>query len=271
MKKDSFIFNVYKRILNGFAIKYSLVDLINYLSFLFSRNEIIKDPLDAKSFLFKIVVISLPFRTDRKGFIAEQFAKRNIPFEFFDAIHGKSYYDEIKTKNHFSDNALKYLSKGSLGCIESHILNWKALVSSDFEAFLIFEDDVIINKSYEELLKVINSIPRDFDIVYLGSGSYKNQLNAKTISENLFIPFSIRKGAYSYLISKKAAKKVLQEISPILITCGGIDTILGVLTMKRKITTYHVKPDICQINYKLTSNIYNFSAPNKILHKIEKS
>lgn len=271
MKSNSIIFKAYKRILNGLAIKYSLDDLFNYVRFLFARNVMIKKTLDSKNFLIKIIVISLPFRIDRRKFIVEQFTKLNIPFEFFDAIHGKSDYNRLKNETYFSKNSLKYLSKGSLGCIESHISNWRGLVSSDFEAFLIFEDDVIINKSYKELLKIINTIPRDFDIVYFGSGSYKNRLNAKSISDNLFVPFSIRKGAYSYLISKSSAKQMLQDIYPIKITCGGIDTILGVLTMKRKITTYHLKPAICQINYKLPSNIYNSSVANKVLHKIEKS
>lgn len=270
MKINSILHLPYKRILNGFAIKYNVGDLINYIRFLFSNKIIYKQrTIDSKKYLIKVNVISLPFRSDKRKFITDQFKNLNIPFEFFNAIHGKAEYSRIKNENGYSDNSLKFLSKGSIGCIESHISIWKDLLSSEYDAFLIFEDDVVINISYDGLLKQFYTIPEDFDIVYLGSGSYKNRFNAKLISKNLFVPFSIRKGAYGYLISKKGINKLLMSLLPIEITCGGIDTILGVLTMKKKLITYHFTPSICHINYKLPSNIFNSSEMNKVLHYTE--
>jgi len=261
----------YKRILNGIAIGYNLHDLHNYFEFLFkwkNDSDILKT-IDLNKFNFKIIVISLSFRKDRREFITNQFAELNIPFEFFNAFHGETEKTRFQHVVQFSENSIKYLSPGSIGCIASNIAIWKELSTSHFDAFLIFEDDVVLNITFSKLAKIISTVPDDFDLLYLGSGSYKKRLNAKSISNSLFVPFSIRKGAFGYLISKNGVDKILQNVTEINITCGGIDTILGVLTMKRKIKSYHVKPSACEVNFSLPSNIFNSSKPSKILHKTE--
>ena len=261
---------LYIRILNGIAINYYVGDLIKYLSFQLTKS-ILTDTRKIALYSFKIknVVLSLKFREDRRASIQNNFKLLQIPFCFFDAIHGKTQKLKIRESINLSPISERYLSPGSLGRLASHTSLWKELLESCYDGYLIFEDDIIIHKTHSEIKELIQTIPVDFDIVYLGSGSYKSRLNMKKVSPTILKPFSVRKGAYCYLISKKGARKILEQINEVKITCGGIDTILGVLTMRNKIITYHSYPSFCNVNMDSPSNIRNNSISSKILYKTE--
>lgn len=265
------IVRIYIRILNGLAIRYNITDLINYIRFLIKQNKSFNCELinDFNKNSLEIAVISLKFRTDRREYINKMLNTLHIPFKFFDGFHGKSIPINIKDRINFSSNSLKYLSSGSLGCILSHVKLWETFSKSESELLLVFEDDIIINGDYYSVCDLIKSIPKNFDLVYLGSGSIKSYFNLRHISNQLGKPFSIRKGAYSYLLSKNGARKLLTENKKIIITCGGIDTLLGIATMRKKINTYHVLEDICKVNFNFSSNIQNNSLPTKKIENHE--
>jgi len=261
---------LYIRILNGIAINYNAGDLMKYLNFQVSKSNLKNTrKIAPDSFKIKNVVLSLKFREDRRTSIQNNFELLQIPFCFFDAIHGKTQKLKIRESIHLSPISERYLSPGSLGCLASHISMWKELIESGYDGYLIFEDDIIIHKTHSEIKELIQNIPVDFDIVYLGSGSHKSRINMKKISPNLLKPFSVRKGAFCYLISKKGVHKILEQINEIKITCGGIDTILGLLTMRNKIIAYHTYPSFCNVNIDSPSNIRNNSIPLKTLYKTE--
>src|SRR5687768_12986397 len=119
---------IYLRLLSGIKIKYSWRDLYNYIRFQrssFSINEKAKVSLDASP--MRVFVISLDFRHDRRLEIVEQFKQLKIPFEFFNAIHGKSQREMVFKTIPFGESSKKYLSCGSVGCIASHRLLWEKL------------------------------------------------------------------------------------------------------------------------------------------------
>jgi GR25 family glycosyltransferase involved in LPS biosynthesis len=214
-------------------------------------------------------VISLSFREDRRKYIINQFKRLNIPFHFFDTIHGKSQKGNVHQCVNFSKLSSKYLSPGSLGCITSHFSVWKKAIESSSKYYLIFEDDIKTEKSFDEILNLLNKIPNDADLVYLGSGCNKTRLNMKMLSTDLARPFSVRKGAYSYILLKSGAIKLVSLINEIKIVCGGIDTILGIFCMRNEIKVYHFAPSLCNVNYNFSSNIYNASNIFKLLHEKE--
>lgn len=261
---------LYIRILNGLAIRYNVGDLMKYMNFQLTKYNLTNiEKIALGSFKINNVVISLKFREDRRTSIQNNFKLLQIPFSFFDAIHGETQKLQIRESINISPISEKYLSAGSLGCMTSHISLWKKLLESDYDGYLVFEDDIIINKTHSEIKDFIQNIPVDFDIVYLGSGSYKSRINMKHVSPSLLKPFSVRKGAFCYLISKTGAQKILNHINEIKITCGGIDTILGVLTMRNKIIAYHSHPSFCYVNMDSPSNIRNKSIPSKAMYKTE--
>lgn len=259
------------RILNGIAISYNWRYLWTYAQFLFSQSSSADHPtfFVSEIVVLENVVISLSFRADRRAYIVRHFNSIGIPFKFFDALHGSKDSGQINASVQFSARSKEYLSSGSIGCIASHITVWKQLLNSTADAYLVFEDDVIILSKYDEILRMLGQVPADFDLVYLGSRSIQSWLNLKHVYGNIYEPFSIRKGAYAYLLSKTGALKLLEETKEIKITCGGIDTILGVATMRNKLVTYHLKPGIAGVNFSFTSNIRNFSDNSKTLHQTE--
>lgn len=186
--------HLYIRILNGIAINYQIGDFIKYLNFQFAKSVLTNtEKIELDTFKIKNVVISLKFREDRRAAIQNKFKLLQIPFCFYDAIHGKTQNFKIRENINLSPISEKYLSSGSLGCLTSHICLWKELLKSNYDGYLIFEDDIIIHKTYSEIKELIQTIPIDFDIVYLGSGSYKSRLNMQKVSPTLRKPFSVRK------------------------------------------------------------------------------
>jgi len=263
------ITRLYRILLNGWTIGYNLNDLANYLKFLFSARSCCADVNLVNTFTYQYVVISLPFRIDRRNFITEQFNKLGITFRFLDAIHGRSQKSLVVNTGFINLNLLRYLSNGSLGCIASHIKAWRELLKSGQDFYLIFEDDVVLNKTEPEITILLKQLPEDFEIAYLGHGSIDSRLNVKKISASLGRPFSIRKGAYGYCISKKGAANILKQIAQINIVNGGLDTILGILLMRKKINGYVFLPSLCTVEPNFTSNIRNLSVQSKRLHYTE--
>ena len=260
---------IYTKFLNGKVIGYNLIDLFEYIIYCFSKGNISKNIEPLNILNYEIVVISLPMRTDRRNHIRMVFSEKNIPYVFFDAIHGKSEFGKIIKEYDISKASAEYLSKGSIGCIISHYRSWERLLSSNNDIMLVFEDDVVIHFEYETLVNILSLIPQDCDILYFGSRKWMSTGSEKGNIIEIFKPFSIRRGAFGYLITKKGAQKLINQIFPIRIARGGVDTILGVLTMKRQLNAYHLSPSICGVDLSFESNIVNSSLKHKLIHRSE--
>jgi GR25 family glycosyltransferase involved in LPS biosynthesis len=215
----------------------------------------------------KIHVISLPFRSDRREKIEKKLIDAQIDFTFFSAIDGQRELTKALKVINFSTHSRKYLSPGSIGGIVSHYLLWKEISNSKNNYHIVFEDDTIITPLFLEFYHEGLVIPKDCDILYFGSGSIRSIFTQKKINSKISKLFTVRKGAYAYLLTKGGAAKLLENISGINICCGGIDTILGILTMRQAIMAYHLNPDHCLHDDVSPSNIYNHSKPNKSLHQ----
>ena len=135
------------------------------------------------------------------------------------------------------------------------------MLSSTEDCLLVFEDDIVISVDQDDLLKIMSVIPKDFDLLYLGSGRQPTD----NLRHGFYFtkPFSVRSGAYSYVLSRKGVEIILENLFPIKIARGGIDTLLGVLTMRKKIVTYHLVPSICNVNALFPSDIRNTSISGK--------
>ncbi|PTB90669.1 hypothetical protein C9994_17005, partial [Marivirga lumbricoides] len=81
------------------------------------------------------------------------------------------------------------------------------------------------------------------------------------------IPWICRRGFYSYIVSKKGVKKLLNLILPINITCGGIDTLVGREVRKQNVNAYRTERNFFDVDKESPSDIINPDEPNKILSK----
>jgi GR25 family glycosyltransferase involved in LPS biosynthesis len=168
--------------------------------------------------MLPVFVISLTDSSDRRL----EFYENNywLSFQFFDAINSKKrkipFINLIASS--FSRNDF---SLGALGALLSHRKLWKKLLHVKENAFIIFEDDVILNKKgYEYWTNYIlnNDINNEFDIVFLGSHDGKSIPLLSGIKS-----ISLTKGilseafdetlycAYGYIITKKGARKLLKK------------------------------------------------------------
>mgnify|MGYP001185464514 FL=1 len=152
----------------------------------------------------------------------DKFFKRNIlkdkEIKVWPAINGMNVdikkYQEL---NYLSDN-FKINKPGSLGCLLSHLTLWNhCFLDNSCDIALILEDDVILNKNFDDLLSRIDTsaLPSNWTILRL---SYKG-LVGKKISNDIVKPDCVKKkgvnaGSWCYLLNSCNAEILLNSITP---------------------------------------------------------
>lgn len=125
--------------------------------------------------------------------------------EDMDIIY-KRYYDIFKTIVN-----RKPLSNGELGCCISHLLLYEQILEdSDYDHYLILEDDVTLYLTLEDLYKHLINIPDDYDLIHLSYADWYPFIKTNKINEYYY---DILKRCFNrttgYLISKSGARKLL--------------------------------------------------------------
>lgn len=193
-----------------------------------------------------IWIINLDKSVDRINKIKDNFNKYGIPYNRFSAIYGKNVSMEYMEK--YVNSVCKKLlcNYGTVGCAASHKFLWKQLVDSDKDFYLIFEDDIEINdKSFDIIKKIIPFLKSEqYDIDYLnlncvnlGCSIQKTEFKIDNFEFGKpYLPLQTG----SYIITKKGAKKLLDEIYT---------------------TTYHVDFEILFVKFFKNFNYYTSNLP----------
>lgn len=166
--------------------------------------------------------LNLERRPDRKLFIESELNKSRILkdiYERFEAVDGYKVNPRDVESGLLSDNAIEdvlmdtvtawglSLTQGGLGVLLSYKKLFEKISESDFPV-ITFEDDTHIIDDFDFYLeKIINELPNDFDLCYLGYGEIK--LEVEEYSENLSKPKGIITCLPSLIISPKGAKNLL--------------------------------------------------------------
>lgn len=111
---------------------------------------------------------------------------------------------------------------GELGIWASNYLAWKNFLDSDYEYLVLMEDDIVLNKNFNEKLSYyISQLPKDWDAFTAfipETGNVRYNKNNK----NLFIDSKDICRVYQswsclcYIVSRKGAEKLLEEVkSPV--------------------------------------------------------
>lgn len=156
--------------------------------------------------------INLDRREDRNTEMINKLSSVGIcDYERFSAIDGTKITmpDEIFKNNCFSSR------RGIMGCALSHINLWKELANSDYDYYLILEDDIIFAKDfpyhYNYLLTEIGNTVYPF--IFLGlTNPSRNVIEKNTLE---IIPFNnddVWGGAFGYIIYRDLAKYFLEYI-----------------------------------------------------------
>ena len=171
---------------------------------------------------YKIIIVNLKDRIDRKNNITHLFKDTNFNIYFFEAIHGNKTDLSLEIKNIFNGNDFSS-RKGFIGCALSHYNIWLQLIEdNDNDFYIIFEDDITLCNNFEFYLNeniqyTINNI-NTLDILFTGFTKNKNLVDYDNWNndEIHFLPFSRNLysigGTFGYIITKNGAIKIINSV-----------------------------------------------------------
>ena len=164
----------------------------------------------------EVFVINLEKDKEKLDSITKQLENEHIMFERFDAINGKT----LDHRNEFTLFCDNFCASGIKGCALSHYSIWKNVISKGLDKVLILEDDAVLTKDFDLTLQSIyNSIPKDYDIIYLGSLFYcdpTQTINKLYGYKNIKINEHVLQvqgcaGTHAYFITRNCINKIINE------------------------------------------------------------
>lgn len=206
----------------------------------------------------------------------------NLSIHRIDGVYGKKL-TPIEIQESTSWLCGKTCTTSSIGCAMSHIKAWKQFLASNHNMVLIFEDDVNIKDNFQcQLKKKMDSLPKDFDIFYIGCaiGCKKNSTSIEDIvtrtihykreyqeiNEDIIVPENPL-GLHAYILSKAGAKKLLDMIELNKIS-SHID--VQILNSSQELNVYASNPLLVYQNVDTSTSNNTMSYPvliNKHLHQ----
>jgi GR25 family glycosyltransferase involved in LPS biosynthesis len=174
----------------------------------------IHEPFNPFSFLDKIYVIHLDKNQTRKKKISQQLNRFTNNYSFFKAIDGSTltppdYYPHISSillDNYQPKQVGVDLTPGAIGCAMSHKKIWEqTLSSSRIQNVLILEDDAILTEHFQYLDKMLSYVPKDWDIIYLGSSQYQIKKKINPYVSKLKYAYT----TIGYIINPRSAQRLL--------------------------------------------------------------
>lgn len=167
----------------------------------------------------KVFVVNLDKDKDKKEKIKNECRNAELDYEIISAVDGRELsYNELKSKVH--PVSLNYLSKGEIGCVLSHQRIYKRILDDDIDYALILEDDVELSQDIKVFLKEFLSVKdKNKGDVFLLYPSGLRFLNRRiNVSHDYFFYEAYNSScAHGYIISNKAAKKLIRINTPIIL------------------------------------------------------
>lgn len=147
-----------------------------------------------------VFVINLAHRTDRKQNMEANLQISNV--KFIPAVHGGTLDDILHYKLHNNK-----LTKGEAGCALSHLAIYAEMVKNNIDAAIVLEDDIDIKlpQKYDDIQQLINAIPDDWNIIYLGTNNSGIDAGNDVYQR---LPHQVY-GAHGYIIKKDLATQLL--------------------------------------------------------------
>lgn len=162
-------------------------------------------------------VISLKDAAERQGHIAAMMNERGLPFEFFEAVDGRAFdvpahsdYAKTKRRLYFGRD----LKGGEMGVLLSHRSIYQKMVDEQIDIALVLEDDVVLYPDAPNVIRALESGPRDFELVrFLGSKKVAKlqQYTKRTVLGDYKLNrlCTTPGGAHAYVITLSGARKLL--------------------------------------------------------------
>lgn len=160
------------------------------------------------------IVINLDRRKDRLELFNDQLDLIPLPTRVETAIDGNLIKPSYRLTSLFQNNNFN-MRRGIVGCALSHIKLWIELSTSNYDGYLIFEDDAVISKKFQLQFMRILTVGKEYGCIFFGSVNSPTNPTTKTG----LVKFSkadalkhFQGGTICYYITKEASKKMLDFI-----------------------------------------------------------
>lgn len=163
------------------------------------------------NYVDNIYLINMDKDVDRLEKVTKECNIVNIKFERFPGVKISNLSQNILDK-YIPKETQKYGTNGMIGCGLSHLFIWQDAVKKNYKNILVLEDDVYFTDEFNEYLKnVMEEVPNDYDILYLG---YKDSIceAPKDCSLNYIYKPHFPLLTHAMIISNKGLKKLLNLI-----------------------------------------------------------
>ena len=169
--------------------------------------------------MLPIYVIALKKSKERRQIMTKRLERLGLEFSFTDAVVGKDIHDSEKNRlcSQKRQRFLRFpLSNGALGCLMSHRAIWQKMQEDRIDNALILEDDAVIAPEILDVLPRLEKLKGHFDVISLHDMKGLPLIDIAEISgsHRLSTTRYNNIGAVSYVISKKAAKHLLDLSLP---------------------------------------------------------
>lgn len=211
----------------------------------------------------KKYVINLKRRPERLEQFKNNFGDFSNEIEVVYGFDGKNFNNEMKEEQELIKKCFN-LKLGEIGCALSHFRIYQDIVNN-YDYAMIFEDDAIPCNNFTEKLNIIlNEVPKDFDMLYIGGRFQENFIIPNNfiynISQNIvqnreeYNNFFHDRTTHSYIISKKMAQNFLDNFNKSNLHIPIDNWILDV-SMRMKIKIYNSNPLLCYSPMNSNSDI----------------
>lgn len=168
-----------------------------------------------------ILVISLQDAAERRAAVSRQLDALGLPFEFRDAIDGRSglpaayesQLDRPGTEAHFG----RQMSDGEYACALSHLAAYREIVAENLPGAIILEDDAILGDAFSSFVK-----EKGYDHAPLVQLDHQNarvrRIGATSIKLESCELWPLHQNAFlttGYALSQNAASFILDHALPL--------------------------------------------------------
>lgn len=127
------------------------------------------------------------------------------------------WYEKVKQLDYKGFIPFKKLSKAEISITHKHYLTLVDICSKDAERALVLEDDVSFKPILtEQLNDILNDVPADWDLIFIGSGC-NLRIPQERVQKNKLCYLKSHPASKcldSFLIKKTAAEKILNTLMP---------------------------------------------------------
>ena len=155
-------------------------------------------------FFDKIYLINLERSKNRLNNIHIHLSKRNIIYKKIKAVDYKKIGQKFKIYH-------KRFTIKEHACLLSHLNIIKEAKELGYKKILILEDDIIFHKQIDKYINILEDIPKNWNLIYLGCGQ-RNGVN-DVLKKKPFYLANKSRGTYAYGINENIYNYLIKILS----------------------------------------------------------